>query len=234
MSVQAPTDVHEHPDHPRLQHHFESMSQQHEASSLGMWIFLSTEVLFFGALFLAYGFYRWLYYDAFIAASHHQNIILGGINTSVLIASSLTVAMSIYFAQRNRQKAVLVMLVLTILLGLAFLGIKAVEYNQHITHHLFPGPHFQFVDDPKTEAVDESRLAGTAQMFFVLYFFMTGLHAFHMVIGIGIYAWLLFRSMKREFGPDYYSPLEAGGLYWHFVDIVWIFLFPMLYLIGRH
>jgi cytochrome c oxidase subunit III len=234
VSVQAPTDAHEHRDHPRLQHHFESMSQQHEASSLGMWIFLSTEVLFFGALFLAYGFYRWLYYDAFIAASHHQNILLGGINTAVLICSSLTVAMSIYFAQRNRQKAVVVMLILTMLLGLAFLGIKAVEYREHVVHHLFPGPNFQFLDDPATPAVDESLLAGTAQMFYVLYFFMTGLHAFHMVIGIGIYAWLLLRSMKREFGPEYYSPLEAGGLYWHFVDIVWIFLFPMLYLIGRH
>ena len=233
MSVQADTDVHEHHDHPRLQHHFESMSQQHEASSLGMWIFLSTEVLFFGGLFLAYGFYRWLYYDAFIAASHHQNIILGGINTAVLICSSLTVAMSIYFAQRNRQKAVVVMVILTMLLGLAFLGIKAIEYKEHFDHHLFPGPHFQFPDDPKT-AVNETQFAGTAQMFYVLYFFMTGLHAFHMVIGLGIYAWLLLRSMKKEFGPDYYSPLEAGGLYWHFVDIVWIFLFPMLYLIGRH
>ena len=233
MSVQADTDVHEHHDHPRLQHHFESMSQQHDASSLGMWIFLSTEVLFFGGLFLAYGFYRWLYYDAFIAASHHQNIILGGINTAVLICSSLTVAMSIYFAQRNRQKAVVVMVILTMLLGLAFLGIKAIEYKEHFDHHLFPGPHFQLQDDPKT-AVNETQFAGTAQMFYVLYFFMTGLHAFHMVIGLGIYAWLLLRSMKKEFGPDYYSPLEAGGLYWHFVDIVWIFLFPMLYLIGRH
>ena len=233
MSVQAHTDAPEHHDHPRLQHHFESMSQQHEASSLGMWIFLSTEVLFFGGLFLSYGFYRWLYYDAFIAASHHQNIVLGGINTAVLICSSLTVAMSIYFAQRRRQSAVIAMLVLTIILGFAFLGIKAVEYTEHIHHHLFPGPHFQFPDDPRTP-VDETQFAGTGQMFYVLYFFMTGLHAFHMVIGIGIFAWLLLRAMKKEFGPDYYSPLEAGGLYWHFVDIVWIFLFPMLYLIGRH
>ena len=216
----------EHHGHPRLQHHFDSMGQQHEASQLGMWFFLTTEILFFGALFLAYAFYRWMYHDAFIAASAHQNIVLGGINTAVLICSSLTVAMSIYFAQRGRHRAVMIMIVLTMILGMAFLGIKAVEYYEHIVHHLFPGPHFQFPDAP--------HLAAQAQMFYVLYFFMTGLHAFHMVIGLGIYTWLLWRAKRREFSLEYYSPLEAGGLYWHFVDIVWIFLFPLLYLIGRH
>ncbi len=224
-SVQAHTDEH-HPSHPRLQHHFDSMAQQHEASSLGMWFFLSTEILFFGGLFMADSLYRWLYYDAFIAASHHQNIILGGTNTAVLILSSLTVAMSVYFSQTNRQKALVVMLILTMLLGLTFLGIKYVEYSEHIHHHLFPGPHFQFPDAP--------HLAAQAQMFYVLYFFMTGLHAFHMVIGLGIYTWLLIRALKKEFNSEYYSPIESGGLYWHFVDIVWIFLFPLLYLIGRH
>jgi cytochrome c oxidase subunit III len=218
-------DDHSH-GHPRLQHHFESMGQQHEASSLGMWIFLVTEVLFFGGLFLAYGLYRWLYYDAFIVASKHQDITLGGINTAVLICSSLTVAMSVYFSQTNRRKATVVMLVLTMILGLAFLGIKAVEYSHHIHDNLFPGASFQLPEAPHLEA--------QAQMFYVLYFFMTGLHAFHMVIGLGIYGWLLMRARRGEFTSEYYSPIEIGGLYWHFVDIVWIFLFPLLYLIGRH
>ncbi|HVR42067.1 MAG TPA: cytochrome c oxidase subunit 3 family protein [Thermoanaerobaculia bacterium] len=225
MSAEAHTGK-EHHGHPRLQHHFESMAQQHEASSLGMWLFLTTEILFFGGLFVAYTLYRWLYYDAFIAASEHQNILLGGINTAVLICSSLTVAMSVYFSQTNRQRALVWMLVITMMLGLAFLGIKAVEYHEHFEHHLVPGDHFQLPGAP--------HLAAQAQMFYVLYFFMTGLHAFHMVIGLGIYAWLLIRAVKKEFGPEYYSPIEAGGLYWHFVDIVWIFLFPLLYLIGRH
>ncbi|HUP64372.1 MAG TPA: cytochrome c oxidase subunit 3 family protein [Thermoanaerobaculia bacterium] len=226
MTVQAHPDSSHEEHHPRLQHHFETMEQQHEASQLGMWLFLVTEILFFGALFLAYAFYRWLYYDAFIAASHHQNILLGGINTAVLIFSSLTVAMSVYYSQTNRRKGLIVMLILTMVLGLAFLGIKAVEYHEHFEHHLFPGPNFQLPDAPG--------LAAQAQMFYVLYFFMTGLHAFHMIIGLGIYTWLLIRAMKGEFSSVYYAPIEIGGLYWHFVDIVWIFLFPMLYLIGRH
>lgn len=214
------------PHHPRLQHHFDDMGQQHEASTLGMWMFLTTEILFFGGLFLAYALYRWSYPEAFIEASHHQNIALGAINTAVLICSSLTVAMSVYFAQTENRKMLVRMLVLTMVLGAIFLVIKAVEYTEHAHHGLFPGKWFHYDAPPE--------LASKVQMFFVLYFMMTGLHATHMVVGLGIYTWLLWRARKGDYSADYYAPVEICGLYWHFVDIVWIFLFPLLYLIGRH
>lgn len=211
--------------HPALQHHFEDLGQQHEASTLGMWMFLCTEILFFGGLFLAYALYRWSYPDAFRAASHHQNILLGGINTVVLICSSLSVAMSVYYAQTNNRRKLVWMIVLTMILGTVFLGIKALEYYQHIHEGLLPGRWFTFQVAPE--------LQGRIQMFFVLYFAMTGLHALHMVIGLGIYGWLLWKARQGTFSSAYYSPVEVSGLYWHFVDIVWIFLFPLLYLIGR-
>jgi cytochrome c oxidase subunit 3 len=220
------TEVSTHHHHPALAHHFDDLGQQQEASTLGMWIFLATEILFFGGLFLAYGLYRWSYHEAFTAASHHQNITLGAINTVVLIVSSLTVALSVFFSQTDNRRLLVIMLILTMVLGAAFLVIKAVEYKQHIDHHLFPGPWFHFEGPPD--------IARKAQMFFFLYFVMTGLHATHMVIGLGIYAWLLRRAQRGDFSHEYYSPVEVCGLYWHFVDIVWIFLFPLLYLIGRH
>ncbi|HXI12767.1 MAG TPA: cytochrome c oxidase subunit 3 family protein [Thermoanaerobaculia bacterium] len=212
------------PHHPALKHHFEDLGQQHEASTLGMWAFLTTEIMFFGPLFFAYALYRSQYSEAFVEASHHQNWKLGVTNTAVLIFSSLTVAMSVYFAQKNRHKALVVALALTLVLGIAFLGIKAIEYHEHFEEGLFPGSHFTY----------KSPLAPRVQMFFVLYFVMTGLHAVHMIVGIGIFTWLLIRARRKEFSLEYYGPVEVSGLYWHFVDIVWIFLFPLLYLVGRH
>jgi cytochrome c oxidase subunit III len=214
--------------HPALQHHFEDMSQQHESGTLGMWLFLVTEVMFFGPLFFAYVLFRsgWLgpeWTQAWIAASHHQSIKLGLTNTIVLILSSLTVAMSVYFSQTNKKNLLVIMLVLTLILGATFLGIKAVEYKDHFDHHLFPGASYQFPDNPALEKKTE--------MFFFVYFCMTGLHAFHMIIGIGIFVWLLRRAIRGDFSSEYYVPVEVSGLYWHFVDIVWIFLFPLLYLI---
>jgi cytochrome c oxidase subunit III len=214
--------------HPALQHHFEDMGQQHESGTLGMWLFLVTEVMFFGPLFFAYALFRfgWLgpgWTEAWIAASHHQSIKLGLTNTIVLILSSLTVAMGVYFSQTNKKNMLVLMLVLTLILGATFLGIKAVEYYDHWEHHLVPGAGFQFHDAPGLEK--------QAEMFFFVYFCMTGLHAFHMIIGIGIFIWLLRRAMRGDFSSEYYVPVEVGGLYWHFVDIVWIFLFPLLYLI---
>jgi cytochrome c oxidase subunit 3 len=208
----------------RLQHHFRTMEQQRDASSLAMWVFLVTEILFFGGFFLAYMIYRWQYPRGFAHASLHMDIRLGTINTAVLIVSSLTMAMAVHSAATGRRRPLLGFLSATIVLGFAFLGIKAVEYTDHIRHHLFPGPGFRYPgpDGP------------AAQMFFSLYFGMTGLHALHMIIGIGIMTTLLVLSYRGRFSPGYYSPVEVSGLYWHFVDIVWIFLFPLLYLIGRH
>ena len=208
----------------KLQHHFESMEQQRDASTLAMWVFLVTEILFFGGFFLAYTVYRWQYARGFAEASVHMDIVLGTINTAVLIVSSLTMAMAVHSASTGRRGRLLGFLSATILLGLAFLGIKAVEYTDHIRHHLLPGPGFHF----------SGANAPAAQMFFSLYFGMTGLHALHMVVGIGIVSTLLVMAYRGRFSPDYYNPVEVSGLYWHFVDIVWIFLFPLLYLIGRH
>jgi cytochrome c oxidase subunit 3 len=201
------------------------MGQQHEASSLGIWFFLTTEILFFGPMFFAYALYRSSYEAAFAMASHHQNVMLGAVNTVVLIVSSLTVALGVYFSQTNNKKALVLSLISTIILGFTFLGIKAVEYYSHYQEHLVPGPNF---------SPEFGVLQHKAQLFFFLYFCMTGLHALHMIIGIGIFAWILFRAWRGDFSSEYYSPVEVSGLYWHFVDIVWIFLFPLLYLIGRH
>jgi cytochrome c oxidase subunit 3 len=222
----AETTAAETPSHtaPGLQHQFESLGQQKEASTLGMWVFLVTEILFFGGLFLAYTIYRSQYARGFALASHHMDILLGTVNTAVLICSSLTMAMAVHSAATGRRKFLVGSLAATMLLGAAFLGIKAVEYTEHIRHHLFPGPGFHY-------GGPESR---SAEIFFSLYFAMTGLHALHMVIGIGLLSVLFVLARRGRFVPEYYSPVEMCGLYWHFVDIVWIFLFPLLYLIGRH
>jgi len=214
--------------HPALRSHFDDLRQQHAAGTLGMWFFLVTEILFFGPLFFTYALFRSgsldpSFHQGFIAASHHQNIMLGGTNTIVLIASSLTVALGVYFSQTNKRNALVVMLILTLICGMAFLGIKAVEYNEHFKEHLFPGTSFHWDGPPE--------LARGAHMFFILYFCMTGLHAFHMIIGIGVFIYILRRAVRNDFSSEYYVPVEVSGLYWHFVDIVWIFLFPMLYLI---
>jgi len=210
---------------PGLQHHFDSIEQQKEASALGMWVFLVTEVLFFGGLFLAYTIYRWQNARGFAHASLHMDLTLGTINTAVLICSSLTMAMAVHSAAIGKKKLLIGFLVLTMLLGGAFLGIKAVEYTDHIHHHLLPGPGFHYPVPTDARA---------AEMFFSLYFAMTGLHALHMIVGIGLLTTLLVLARHGRFTAEYHSPVEICGLYWHFVDIIWIFLFPLLYLIGRH
>jgi cytochrome c oxidase subunit 3 len=208
-----------------LQHQFDTLGQQKEASALGMWVFLVTEILFFGGLFLAYTIYRWENARGFAHASLHMDITLGTINTAVLICSSLTMAMAVHSAAMGKKKVLIGFLVATMLLGGAFLGIKAVEYTDHIHHHLLPGPGFHYPVPADARA---------AEMFFSLYFAMTGLHALHMLIGIGLLTTLLVLAHRGRFTAEYHSPVEICGLYWHFVDIVWIFLFPLLYLIGRH
>jgi cytochrome c oxidase subunit III len=214
-----------HTHHPHLQHHFDSLEQQHEASTLGMWVFLVTEVMFFGGLFMAYIVYRTWYPLAFDEGSHHLDIFLGGFNTAVLICSSLTMALAVHAAQLGNRKGQVRFLILTILLGATFLGVKVIEYAEKFEHHLIPGHNFQWegAADPRH-----------VEIFYTIYFTMTGLHALHMIIGIGIMLVILYMAWRGRFTPEYYSPVEVSGLYWHFVDIVWIFLFPLLYLLGRH
>jgi len=198
------------------------MDQQLEASILGMWIFLVTEIMFFGGLFMAYIVYRTAYPDAWAAGSQHLNVYLGGANTLVLICSSVTMALAVRAAQVGSRNGQVVNLILTILFGTTFLVVKYFEYAEKFEHHLVPGPHF----DPTLPAAQ--------QIFFSLYFIMTGIHAAHMVVGIVLMLIILGMAWKGRFTPEYYGPIEVSGLYWHFVDIVWIFLFPLLYLLGFH
>ena len=208
-------------------HQFEDIHQQHEAGNLGMWVFLITEIMFFGGMFAAYTIYRALHLPAFETGSRLLDVRLGAVNTAVLIGSSFTMALAIHAAQigkRNRQ--VIFYLILTMILGATFLGIKFLfEWRHDFVEHLVPG--FGFAYQPEWGG-----LAPSIQMFFCFYFFMTGLHALHMIVGIGILTVLAVMAAQNRFGQHYYFPLEVSGLYWHFVDIVWIFLFPLLYLIG--
>jgi cytochrome c oxidase subunit 3 len=218
-----------------LQHHFASLEQQKEASTLGMWAFLVQEVLFFGGLFTMYTIYRHQYFAIFAACSHHLNWKLGALNTAVLICSSLTMALGVHAAALGHGKQAAAWLLLTIALGSVFLGVKVVEYTEKWEHQLIPGPHFAGADQAKTAEelhIDASELP-RAQLYFSLYFAMTGLHALHMIVGIPILGYLAWRAGSGAYGPRYSTPVELTGLYWHFVDIVWIFLFPLLYLIGH-
>jgi cytochrome c oxidase subunit III len=206
-----------------LAHHFDSLEQQTEAATLGMWVFLVTEVLFFGGLFMVYTVYRTWYPAEFATASHTLNITLGTINTAVLITSSLTMALAVHAAQLGQRRLIMLFLIATMALGAVFLGIKGVEYYAKFEEHHVPGPGFRF---------EEPQFAAHAQIFFSLYFLMTGLHALHMIIGFGIMLFMLGWTWKGSITAEYYAPIEIAGLYWHFVDIVWIFLFPLLYLLG--
>jgi cytochrome c oxidase subunit III len=210
-----------HDDHA---HQFDDREQQAEAVSIGMWAFLVQEILFFGGLFTCYTVYRSFYPEAFIAGSHHLDVILGGFNTVVLIGSSLTMALAVWSAQNSKRGLLVLFLLATLALGFVFLGVKVIEYSDKFHHHLIPGFNF-FWEGPHARQV---------QIFYSFYFAMTGMHALHMIIGAGIITPLIFMAMRGKFSASYYAPIEIFGLYWHFVDIVWIFLFPLLYLIGRH
>ena len=189
-----------------------------------MWVFLVTEMMFFGGMFLAYTLYRYEYPAAFAAASNHLNIWLGGINTVVLIFSSFTMAMAVFSCHAGNRKLTMTMLVATMLIGMCFLGIKFYEYYHHYQDVKLPGFNFRY-DGPQANHVE---------MFFLFYFVMTGLHAVHMIVGLGIMSVIWYRVKIGTINEVYNTPVEITGLYWHFVDIVWIFLFPLLYLLGRH
>lgn len=221
----------EHAAHvPGLAHHFVNMEQQKEAGTIGMWIFLLTELMFFGGLFLAYTIYRAKYPDGFLQGSHLLSVPLGGLNTVVLIVSSLTMALAVYYSQQGDRKKLVGFLVVTLILGTVFLVVKYFEYAEKFHHHLFPAfwTYMPSADHPPTQ------YHGQVRVFLWIYFMMTGLHALHMIIGIAILLVLIYLSQKGQFNKVYNSPIEIFGLYWHFVDIVWIFLFPLLYLTGFH
>jgi cytochrome c oxidase subunit III len=237
------TAVHEEHDHvfiPQHRHHFETEEQQREAGSFGMWLFLLTEIMFFGGMFFAYLLYRNWYYDAFVPASNQLNVTLGAINTAFLITSGFFMALGVWAAEVRKKGLLVVMLILTTLFGIAFLGVKADEYHEKYEKHHIPGASFStsMFTNPAAYNLKEEPLAPDmaqhTQIFFFLYFAMTGMHALHMVIGIVILFWLTWRAHRGEFSAGYVAPIENFGLYWHFVDIVWLFLFPLLYLINRH
>src|SRR3989338_4499790 len=205
-----------------LHNHFERPAQQVDAAKLGMWLFLATEVLIFGGLFVAYAVYHNLHPELFKEAHHYLDVRLGAFNTVVLLFSSLTVVLAIHAAQQGKKQMVMLNLLITILCAATFLVVKYVEYSHKFEAGLLPGYYF-------TNATIAS--PDQAHIFFGIYFLMTGLHGIHVVIGMIVLGWLMWRMHKNEFNPQYYSPLEIGGLYWHLVDIIWIFLFPLLYLI---
>lgn len=281
---------------PGLQHQFNDMHQQEESVSIGMWLFLIQEIMFFGGLFTAYLVFRWRYPMAFAAGSNHLDVTMGFVNTLVLIVSSLTMALTVYFAQKGNRNMQVLMIILTMIFGSMFLGVKAIEYFDKYNHALVPvtglnkwvradpnAPHaaakpcwevdhnappvehanprgdFQWTDcslaklaedegfltesekvsyysiaPDGTRTLDADLFGQKVRLFYYIYFVMTGLHALHMIIGLIVMAWLLWTAWKGYYNADYYMPVEMSGLYWHFVDIVWIFLFPLLYLLGRH
>ena len=220
----------------RLAYWYRSYAEQTESVTLGMWLFLVTEIMFFGGLFMAYMLYRGMNFDAFAAASYTLDIQLGAINTAVLIGSSLTVVLAVWAAEHGKQKQLILWLAATIVLGCAFLGIKYVEYSHKYHDGKFPGPEFVFEDKRPPEKVhgDHPPDPDKVRMFFHLYFGMTGLHALHMIIGIGVFVVLLVNTIRGKYTAQWHDPIPIAGLYWHFVDLVWIYLFPLLYLIGRH
>jgi len=210
--------------HGHVEHHFEDAAQQKDAATVGMWVFLVTEVMFFGGMFLAYFAYRQAYPAAFASASNKTVLLIGATNTSVLICSSLTMAFAVRCAAIGKKNLIVLFLVLTMLLGGVFLGVKTYEYHDKWVHHEVPGHNFDCEG-----CVD----AGHTPLFFSLYFGMTGLHAVHMIVGIGILFFLIRKASKGAYTPEWHTPVELFGLYWHFIDIVWIFLFPLFYLIDR-
>lgn len=220
--------------HGPLAEQFDDLDQQHEAASFGMWIFLATEVMFFGGLFLGYTVFRNLHYHDFVAGSHLLEVQFGATNTAVLICSSLTMALAVRSAQLGRRRALIIYLLCTIALGLAFLGIKLYfEWYHDYLEGIVPGTALW---TPKAEYLAAWAKLGVSpphvELFMYFYFVMTGLHALHMIVGVGILTTLVVMGYQGKFGPDRFNAVEMAGLYWHFVDIIWIFLFPLLYLLG--
>lgn len=211
--------------HERFQHHFVSMDQQFSSAKLGMWLFLITEILLFSGMFVAYAVYKVWYPETFAVASTATDWQLGALNTLVLLTSSLTVALSIHYIQKNNQRMSIAMLGSTLALAGVFLVVKYFEYTDKFDHGLFPGSAFSPAADYAAFDIPY------AAQYFSIYFVMTGIHGFHVLIGMGLFTWLLWKAWNGAFSSEWYTPVELSGLYWHLVDIIWIFLFPLLYLI---
>jgi cytochrome c oxidase subunit 3 len=213
----------EHAEHqPFLQHHFREMSQQFEASKIGMWLFLVTELLMFGGLFVGYGIMHSRHPEAFMAAHHHLDRTMGAVNTVVLLISSFTMVMGVWAAQKGDRKKLILFLTLTLLLAGCFLVVKYFEYSHKFHDGLLPGRFYTHQGDTVPGQF----------LFFSFYFMMTGLHGLHVVLGMGAMTWLLVRAVKGHFTSDYYGPVDMVGLYWHLVDLIWIYLFPLMYLLS--
>jgi cytochrome c oxidase subunit 3 len=206
-----------------LAEQFETPEQQRDTATLGLWVFLVTEIMFFAGLFLAYIVFRYSYPHSFEMASRHTNLLYGTANTAVLLTSSLTMALAVHAVQEGKNRECVRFVLVTILFAMAFMGIKGAEYHEHFQHHEVPGRSFQPIPG-----------APKADIFYYLYFAMTGLHAIHVTVGIGVLAVIAFLASRNRFGRHYNTPVELSGLYWHFVDLVWIFLYPLIYLIDRH
>ena len=205
----------------RLAHHFPDLKTQEHAARMGMWLFLSTEILLFAVLFTAYAVYRFLFPVGFEEASKLAHVAMGATNTVVLITSSLTVALAIHYARHGENRKVVGLLAVTIGFGAVFMVLKGFEYYHHYLDGQLPGRlyHYAGVQGPGVS------------MYFTVYFLMTGLHGLHVLIGMSLLAWVAMRAWRGEFGPGYSTPVELSGLYWHLVDLIWIFLFPLLYLV---
>lgn len=223
-------------EHDLVAHHFENLEQQHQANNLGMWMFLSSEVLFFGGIFTAYTMMRYLNPGGFAAASSRLNAWVGGLNTAILLTSSLTMALSVWAAQTRNRKLLQLFLALTLVFGSVFLVFKAYEWHHEYEVGLVPGvrfgidPHGHPLTEEDGKTVVPPEKVKTMQMFFMFYFSITGLHALHMIVGLAVLGIQLYLACRTSFGVRDYGPIEVSGLYWHFVDIVWIFVFPLLYL----
>ena len=205
----------------KLEAQYDSLSRQHATARLGMWVFLASESLLFAALFALYAAYRFIYPAEFHAAAAHANVLLGTINTYLLLTSSLTVALSIHETKHGRRRRALILLAITIGLGVTFEVLKLVEYGLHLRDGIAPGGYYSFSELPAHGAV----------LYFTLYYLMTGLHALHVLGGLAALAWLWLRLYRGRITSESYLALELGGLYWHLVDLVWIFLWPLIYLV---
>jgi cytochrome c oxidase subunit 3 len=221
-------------DEPVLSHQFDDVDQQSEASALGMWLFLATEVMFFGGLLAAFAVYRTTSPLAVALASRHLNVPLGCLNTVVLLGSSLTMALAVRASRLRAHQPLLLWLGLTMALGMAFLGIKAVEYTEEYHEKLIPGWNFQVPEHDRSDVEQKALNPRKMELFFVLYFFMTGLHGIHLIIGIALVGLMAYLSWRRWFSGGGATQIEVTGLYWHFIDIIWVFLYPLLYLIDVH
>ena len=223
MSTPAATIAHGHHGHddPTLQHHFSTKEQQFDTAKIGMWLFLATEILMFGGLFVGFGLMQGKFPEAFLQAHHHLDKSLGALNTIVLLVSSFTMVMAVWAASKSKQKQLITYLFITLVCAGIFLVVKYFEYSHKFHEGLLPGRFYHHAGDTVPGQF----------MFFSFYFMMTGLHGFHILGGMVVITWLLIRAMKGHFNANYYTPVDLVGLYWHLVDMIWIYLFPLLYLI---